>query len=166
MKTFLTALVLVLFFISCKKGAPPEKTSGYPAFAVGVEKADAVYPEVVNQDVLKQEWQKQLRAAGITSEIESFKIGQLRVAGDGNTVGSVVYTGLTAITADGKSSICARLDLKQGKYYFNADTPAIICHGTCPNGCNPSGVLKNGNFFLVCSECADCVKTDFFLNLP
>lgn len=161
---FIALLLLLLVAASCKKDVQPEKTS-YPEIAVGNFK-NGIYT-VENQGILKQEWEKQLRAAGINSEIASFKIGKLKIEGDGHTVGSIHYMGLTAVTKDGKSSLCALLDPKDGgHFYFNQDTPAIICSGTCPDGCNPSGVLKNGNFFLVCSECADCVKTEFVLNFP
>jgi len=166
MKSQFISLLLLLFVItSCKKETPAEKTSSYPAIIVGTHK-NGVYT-VENQDIVKQEWEKQLRAAGITSEIGSFKIDVLKIEGDGQTVGSTSYLGLTAVTKDGKSSLCALLDPQDGgRYYFNQDTPAIICSGTCQHGCNPSGLLKNGNFFLVCSECSDCVKTEFILNFP
>lgn len=159
---FIALLLLVFIAMSCKKETAQKTTSAYPAIVVGT--VHGTNYSVANEPVLKQEWEKQLRAAGITSKIQSFKIGVLKVDGDGHTVGPVIYFGLTAVTKDGKASMCARVDLKANNFYFNEDTPAIICSGTCPHGCNPSGVSKNGTFFLICSECADCVKTDFVLN--
>jgi hypothetical protein len=62
----------------------------------------------------------------------------------------------------------AALLIKKGaEFYFDKEAPvSIICSGECTGGCLPHGSIKDGAVVLMCSSCADCVKTDYSINFP
>lgn len=160
MKIFCTSLVLLLVFVSCKKDVAPLSGVSYPAISVGVEKNGAF--EVVNQDVIKQEWEAQLLAEGAAREISGFQI----IKGISKGGSPISYYMLMATCTDHKTTMAALLERKGNDLFFIPDIASVICSGGCEHGCAPAVSSKNDALYIICSECADCVKTDFFLNFP
>lgn len=160
MKSFCTSLVLLLVFVSCKKDAAPVSAASYPAISVGIEEDGAF--KVVNQNVLKREWEAQLRAEGESVTISGFEIIKGIAKGDS----AVDYYMLMATCADHKTTMAALLERKHDAFYFMKDISSVICSGGCAHGCLPAVFSKKNTLYLICSDCADCVKTDFFLNFP
>lgn len=113
---------------------------------------------VINDSVLKVEWEKQIK--NIHATIEGFEAEEIKVKD--TDVKAVV---ITAYCTDGKTTIGALLKERRGYYYLDTDVAMVVCTG-CIEGCKPQPVTVGRQFKLMCSTCNDCVKTEFSLNIP
>jgi hypothetical protein len=149
MKKLLLLLAAIFILISCKKEENPQPV--YPAMEVASKEGNAF--KILNDSVLKVEWEKELPDAH--AKIRGFEVEEVKVKGANATV-----TVIVAYCKDGKTTVGALLTEKGGYYYFEPDAAMVMCSG-CVGGCKPEPVDKGGNIKLMCSTCDKCVKTDF-----
>lgn len=160
MKSKLLAVLFVLLLASCKNDTAP-KTGDYPESIVGTAKGETY--TATGTDVIKEHWEKALNEKGGNKHLVAFEIVKSKTQGD--TVKDFFM--IVAKCDDGHSTMAALLKKKGNEFYFDKNNPvSIICTGECNGGCLPAANAKNGAVFLMCSSCADCIKTDHSLNFP
>jgi len=158
MKHYCAIILLFLFVVSCKHAndAPP---ASYPETAVGLLK-NGVY--IVQDSVaLAKQWDNALHKAGENYNLQNFKIHATITKG---AVKKQCFL-LTATTNDKKVKAAAVLLKKANSFYFDESNPAsVLCRADCTAGCLPTAIVTaNGGIQLVCTACANCIKTDVLL---
>ncbi|RZJ64096.1 MAG: hypothetical protein EOO45_19240 [Flavobacterium sp.] len=159
MRNFIScSLLLLLVFSSCSKN-PVKASDNYLDQQVGIAENGKFIPGDIEK--IKQRWQERLDAEGLSGQLKNYAI----VSGKTDD-GSRDYYLLIAKTADGKIKSAALLDLRNGKFFFKkASGPEseismnILCSG-CSEGCDPVVSFQNNEFYLNCSPCTDCVKSE------
>lgn len=164
MKNHLFILLLAIFFISCKNEVKPEDDNSYPRAVVGTN-TNGNY-EISDLSVIKKNWEMQIseKLDGAVVNLEVFEIVK------GTTVGDAAqeFYILTARNDAGNINSSALLELRGDKFYFEKEPRPdsedvylnIVCSGECNEGCLPVVKSVNGSMFLVCSDCADCMKIE------
>lgn len=155
MKQFLFTLPVLLLLGSCrqKAEAPPPVTY---TFDKAAEINDG-NTEIYNADGLKQTLVLRLKnLVGTDSKIDDVSFTMLKIVNK-----TEKFPGLIARTTDKKMVVAALLTLKDDAYYFNEYTAMVVCNG-CGDDYIPSVDIINGEPNLVCADCKDCIKTEFF----
>lgn len=164
MKKHLLIVILAICFVSCKNEVKSEDNSSYPRAVVGTN-TNGVY-EISDLSVIKENWEKQIskKLSGDIIALEAFEIAKGKTEGD---TAEDFYI-LIARNEKGTLHSSALLELKDGKFYFEKESRPdseevylnIVCSGECSEGCLPVVKSVNGSRFLVCSDCADCMKIE------
>lgn len=150
--------VLLIFFFIALSCNDVKKSAGTNYLKEVVGKIDGEKLIVTNAEAIKAAW---LSSGSASDELHTFEIIKGITQGD---TGEEYYL-LLSKNEEGDIKTGAMLILKEGKFYFEepAEISAYIkitCSGKCTDGCNPAVKISEGNKYLVCSQCADCVKVE------
>ena len=152
------SIVFFLCLLSCKNDVKPSAPGNYLQEIVGTMKDGKI--NIVNHEAIKSAWEAS-PVGGITIEIDDFEIVNGVTEGDENKQ----YYLLLAKNEKGDIKTAASLILKNGNFYFEPLGEAsiylkITCKGLCDTGCMPVLKISEGNKYLVCSSCPECVKVE------
>ena len=158
MKYYFKVALLLLFFASCKN-TKHENLDNSPQLVVGTYKNDTY--TVTSEALIKQEWERSV-STDEPKKLSDFKIVKTQTQG----AAKLDCYLLMARTKDNKSSVASLLIQKDGNFYFDETSGiTVLCAGFCAEGCLPIVTFKKGIKQLVCTVCADCVKSEMFINL-
>jgi hypothetical protein len=162
MKNFFLAVAALMLLVSCK-GQIEEQ----PEVVFDTAESIGSQPATLNElkaAAIKEIWNKELSANGISSEVETLEIIQLDIETEDTVIfKSAPQYALKAVTKDKHTTLTALLVIKHNEFYFDDTAASIICSSECNVPCEPGAIYKNGKVWLHCSGCADCVKTDFMM---
>lgn len=160
MKKALFLFLTLIAAIACKKEATPVTVTGSEQ-PVGIINKGKF--EVAEIKAIREQWQIVLGESGFYGKLENFSI--LKGITQGDTQED--YYILVAKTGKGEVKTAAMLYLEDNNFYLEKQQGPetlvyvkITCKGTCVEGCDPVVQVNNGNRFLVCSPCIDCVKSE------
>lgn len=160
MKRTLFFILILLVATACKKDAAPVAVIGSEQ-PVGINNNGKF--ELTEIETIKEQWETVLGESGFYGKLENFSILKGTTQGDAQED----YYILIAKTGKGEVKTAAMLYLEDNNFYLEKQQGPetlvyvkITCKGTCNEGCDPVVQVNNGNRFLVCSPCIDCVKSE------